>query len=108
MISGTFETTLARFLLVYCSTPNTMTKESPSKLLFHRQIQTRLSLVMPNVSTTVANKQSHRKSYRDKRGKQREFKLNQPVIVADYSSNSKLIPGVDSWCDPVKTGTDEL
>ena len=36
--SGTFETKLARFLLVYRSTPNTTTGESPAELLFHRQI----------------------------------------------------------------------
>ena len=92
--SGTFETKLARFLLVYCSTPNTTTGESPSQLLFHCQLQTRLSLVTPDVSATVANKQSDQKNCHDKQGKQREFELNQPVLVADYSSNSKWIPGV--------------
>ena len=92
--NGTFETKLARFLLVYRSTPNTTTGESPSQLLFHRQLRTRLSLVTPDVSATVANKQSDQKNCHDKQGKQREFELNQPVLVADYSSNSKWIPGV--------------
>ena len=88
---GTFETKLAGFLLVHCSTLNTTTGESPSELLFYRQIRTKLSLVTP---ATVANKQSHQKNCHDKRGKQSEFELNQPVLVADYSSNSKWIPGV--------------
>ena len=92
--SGTLETKLARFLLVYRSTPNTTTRESPCKLLFQRQIRTRLSLVTPDVFAIVANKQSNQKSCRDERGKQREFELNQPILVADYSSNSKWIPGV--------------
>ena len=51
-------------------------------------------MVTTNVSATVANKQSDQKNFHDKRGKQREFELNQPVLVADYSSNTKWIPGV--------------
>ena len=70
--SGTLETKLAKFLLVYRSTLNTTTGESPCELLFHRQIRTKLSLVIPYVSATVAKKQSNQKSCRDRRGKQRE------------------------------------
>ena len=92
--SGTIETKLARFLLVYRSTPNTTTGESPAELLFHRQIRTRLSLVTPDVSTAVVNKQANQKNCHDKRGKEREFEPNQPVLVADYSGSSKWIPGV--------------
>ena len=60
--SGTFKTRLARFLLVYRSTPNTTTGELPAELLFHRQIRTRLSLVTPDVSTAIANKQADQKN----------------------------------------------
>ena len=63
---GSFETKLARFLLVYRSTPNTTIGESPAELLFHRQIRTRLSLITPNVSTAIANKQADQKSYHDR------------------------------------------
>ena len=86
--SGIFATKLARFLLVYRSTMNTTTGESPSHLLFLCQIRTRLCLVTPNVSGTVANKQSDQKNCHDKQGKQREFELNHSVLVANYSSNS--------------------
>lgn len=64
--SGTFETKLAKFLLVYCSTPNTTIGESPAELLFHCQIRTRLSLVTPDVSTAIANKQADQKKCHDK------------------------------------------
>ena len=36
--TSSFETKLARVLLVYCGTPNTTTGESPAELLFHRPI----------------------------------------------------------------------
>ena len=56
--AGTLETKLARFLLMYRNTPDTTTDQSPAKLLFHRNLRTRLSLLMPNVSDTVTNKQA--------------------------------------------------
>ena len=92
--SGSFETKLARFLLVYRSTPNTTTGESPTELLFHRQIRTRLSLITPSVSTTIANKQADQKSCHDRRGKERQFELNQHVLVEDHSGNSKWTQGI--------------
>ena len=92
--SGTFETKLARFLLVYRITPNITTGESPAELWFHCQIQTGLSLVTPDVSTAVANKQPDQKNCLVKQGKEREFEPNQPVLVADYSGSSNWIPGV--------------
>ena len=55
---GSFKTKLVRFLLVYRSTPNTTSGESPVELLFHRQIRTRHSLVF----STIANKQADQKS----------------------------------------------
>ena len=92
--SGSFETRLARFLLVYRSTPNTTTGESLAELLFHRQIRIRLSLITPNVSTTIANKQADQKSDHDRRGKERQFELNQSVLVEDHTSNSKWTPDI--------------
>ena len=56
--SVSFDTKLARFLIMYRSTPNTTTGESPAGLLFHRQLRTRLSLLTPSVSTTVDSKQT--------------------------------------------------
>ena len=92
--TGSFETKLARFLLVYRSTPNTTIGESPAELLFHRPIQTRLSLITPSVSATVGNRQADQKSYRNQRSKERQFKVNQSVLVEDHSGNSKWMPGI--------------
>ena len=43
-----FESKLARFSLVYCSTPNTTTGESPAELLFHQPISKQTQLEMPS------------------------------------------------------------
>ena len=66
---GTFETKLARFLLMYRNAPNSTTAQSPAELLFHRTLQTRLSLLRLNVADTVANKQSSQKEKPDKKGR---------------------------------------
>ena len=71
--SGTFETKLARFLLMYRNTPNSTTGRSPAELLFHRTLRTRLSLLRPNVADTVVNKQASQKEQHDKKGRERQF-----------------------------------
>ena len=40
--TSSLDTKLARFLIVYHSTPNTVTGESPAELLLHRRSHTRL------------------------------------------------------------------
>ena len=92
--SGSIETRLATFLLVYHSIPNITTGKSPAELLFYPQIQTRLSLITPSVSSTIANKQPDKKSYHDRRGKEGQFELNQHVLVEDHSGNAKWNPGI--------------
>ena len=53
------DTTLPRFLLRYRITPHTTTGESPSVLLYGRQIRTRLDLYRPSVPDNVNQKQQH-------------------------------------------------
>ena len=90
---GSMETKLARFLIVYRSTPNTTTGESPAGLLFHRQIRTRLSLITPSIAATVGSKQADQKSHHDKKSKERQFEVNQPVLVENHSGDSRWVPG---------------
>ena len=51
--TGSLESKLTRFLLVYRSILNTTTGESPAKLLFDRPIRTRLSLITSNSLKSV-------------------------------------------------------
>ena len=53
------DTTLPRFLLRYRIIPHTTTGESPSMLLYGRQLRTRLDLYRPSVSDNVSQKQQH-------------------------------------------------
>ena len=48
----------------------------------------------PNASTAIANKQADQKSYHDRRGRERHFEPNQPVLVEDHISSSKWTPGI--------------
>ena len=49
--------TLPAFLLRYRITPHTTTGQSPSMLLYGRQLRTRLDLIRPSVSDNVTQKQ---------------------------------------------------
>ena len=92
--SGTFEMKLARFLLMYRNTPNSTTAQSPAQLLFHRTLRTRLSLLTPNVSETVVDKQASQKAQHDKKGRERQFEVNQHVLVENPKGDPKWIPGI--------------
>ena len=55
---------------MYRNTPNSTTGRSPAELLFHRTLQTRLSLLRPGVDDTVVNKQASQKEH-DKKGERK-------------------------------------
>ncbi|KAK3749146.1 hypothetical protein QZH41_009832, partial [Actinostola sp. cb2023] len=61
------------FLLTYRSSPNATTGVTPAKLLFGREVKTRLSLVLPNLASDVQSKQTKMKEYHDVHAKYREF-----------------------------------
>ena len=47
---------LANFLIVYCNTPQTGTKESPAVLFLKSQLRSRLTLIKPNKESKAENK----------------------------------------------------
>ena len=61
------------FLLTYRFTPRATTGESPARLLFGRDLKTRLSLIGPSVESKVQDKQSSQKKPHDDKSKLREF-----------------------------------
>ena len=74
---------------MYRNAPNSTTAQSPAELLFHRTLQTRLSLLRLNVADTVANKQSSQKEKPDKKGRERQFEVNQHVLVENLKGDPK-------------------
>ena len=49
---------------------------------------------MPNVSDMVANKQASQKEQHDKKGRERQFEVNQHVLVENPKGDPKRLPGV--------------
>ena len=79
---GTLETKLARFLLSYRTTHNATTNVSPAEFLFKGQIRTKLTIVVPKVSSTVSYKQAAQKKWHEKKAKQRDFIPSQAVKLS--------------------------
>ena len=74
---------LPKFLLSYRTTPHTTTNVTPSSLLMGRQLRIRLSLLKPNVSATVQDKQEAQKRPRANR-QPRVFTVGSKVMARDY------------------------
>lgn len=65
--SVTLQHKLANFLLMYRSTPHTVTGVSPAELFLKRQVRTRFSLLKPSLAENVEKKQQMQKKYHDNR-----------------------------------------
>ena len=66
---------------------------SPAELLFHRTFQTRLSLLKPSVYNTVTQSQAVQKEQHDKKGRERQFEVNQQVLIENPKKESEM----DKW-----------
>ena len=88
---------LANFLIMYCSTPHTVTGQSPGHLFLGRQIRNCFTLLKPNLSKAVEEQQLKQKQHHDNgRVKYREFKLNDMVLVRNWRHGvERWIPGDD-------------
>ena len=82
------------FLLTYRSTPHSTTNRTPSSLFLKREIRTRLSLLHPDVTKRVVNKQADQVAQHDLHSKARSFDVGQPVMVRNLRpSGPKWVPG---------------
>ena len=78
---GTLESKLSHFLFHYHLTPQTMTGQSPAKLLFGRRIKTCWDLLLLNVKTKVTQTLQTQKLNYDNLTKDRAFDVNDKVFV---------------------------
>ena len=90
---GMLSTKLMRFLLAYQTTPNATIGVSPAELLLGRTIRTRLTLLKPDVSTKVQDKQASQKQHHDKKCKERHFQVGQSVLVENNKPDPKWVLG---------------
>ena len=85
---------LADFLVTYRSTPHATTKRTPTSLFLQREIRTRFSLLHPDVSKQVHDKQADQIATHDQHTKSRDFNVGQDVMVRNLRpTGPKWIPG---------------
>lgn len=81
---------LANFLLMYRSTPHTVTGVSPAELFLKRQLRTRLSLLKPNLASNVEEKQLKQNTYHDKTASRlRHLFPGDSVLVRNFREGKK-------------------
>ena len=86
---------LADFLLTYRSTPHATTNRTPSSLFIQREVRTRFSLIHPDVSKHVTDKQADQVAHHNQHAKERKFEVGQNVMVRNLRpTGPKWIPGI--------------
>lgn len=76
---------LPRFLFTYRNTPHTVTEHTPADLFLKCQTRTHLTLMKPDLSSTVAKHQLQQKKAHNRHSKTvREFKEGERVMVHDF------------------------
>lgn len=105
---------LCSFLCKYRTIPHSTTNETPSMLMYGRNIRTRLDLLKPKASETVLRKQFQMTNSKHVGSNVRQFVPGQNVIVRDYRQNNrKWMPGqISSQTGPlsykVNIGNDSM
>jgi len=87
------DTMIAKYLLVYRTTPHATTGEAPSVLLMGRRLRTRYDLMVPSVTAHVQRKQLTMQAKMESRGS-RQFAVNDSVLVRNFCGMNKWEPGV--------------
>ena len=92
---------LSSYLLTYRSTAHATTGVPPCKLLFQRDLRTRLSLLQPSCENSVLDKQSQQKSTHDRTSHTQYTHLNMfsGVGVVGHAYIAEVVlPMVDKIC----------
>ena len=94
---------LSVFLFKYRTTPHALTNETPAKLLYGRNLRTRLDILKPDLQAKVASGQDQMKLLKHFGTKVRQFKEGQNVMVRDYRAHDRRwIPAeVESQTGPL-------
>ena len=83
---------VADFLLKYRTTPHSTTGATPAELLMKRRLRTRLSLVKPDLTQEIENKQSKQKQHKDlNNNKDRQFSENDIVQIGNTQAKGNIV-----------------
>lgn len=84
---------LARFLLIYRSTPHATTGMRPDELFLHRRVRTRFTLLSPNLSPRVEKCQKNQKVAHDGKKVPSTFVKGEKVLVLNKQGKTKWLFG---------------
>ena len=84
---------LTNFLMTYRSTQHTTTGETPAALFLKREIRMKFDLLHPSIKEKVKKSQNEQKEDHDKKCKDRQFRVDQEVMVRNYRGD-KWVPGI--------------
>jgi len=84
LTSGSIETKIARFLLIYCTTPQGTTGSTPAELLMKYNLQIHLYHLIPGLSNRVIQAQEQQKTVYDRTAKDHHFAVVDHVMVCNY------------------------
>ena len=85
---------LAEFLLMYRSVPHATTGMRPDELFLRRRINTRFTLISPNLTSSVEHQQQKQKTAHDGKKPLVTFLKGEKVIVYNKRGNTKWSPGI--------------
>ena len=85
---------LEKFLLTYHTTPHSTTNSTPASLFLGRDIRTRFDLLKPDLEGTISKKQAEQVIHHDQHAKERQFQIQDKVMVKNFRSDPTWIPGV--------------
>ena len=83
---------VADFLLRYRTTPHSTMGATPAELLMKRRLRTHLSLVKPDLTQEIENKQSKQKQHKDlNNNKDRQFSENDIVRIRNTQAKGNIV-----------------
>ena len=85
---------LARFLFSYRTTPNSTTGHTPAELFLNRRPKIRLDLLKPDLGRKIESKQNNQKSTQDAHSKDRNFQVNETVVVQNFRGEPRWLEAV--------------
>lgn len=87
------DTRLSKVLARYRVTPQSTTGRTPAEMMYHRQIRSRLDLLIPDASSKVLKSQNRQKSSHDRVAMKSSISVGQMVHVRNFGHGAIWLDG---------------